>query len=187
MTPEALAALHALAFTDTPRPWSAQEFEALLHQPSTLIVHRPGGFALGRIAGPEAELLTLAVHPEARRGGLASELLRRFEAAAAGRGAEEVLLEVAVTNAPARALYARLGYRAGRAAGRLLRPRRRRRRWMRWCCASGSDQRPAEKPFDRIRAQAFTDLAHLARPAIGRAEARRGRAKPRADPLEVDP
>jgi [ribosomal protein S18]-alanine N-acetyltransferase len=122
MTPEALAALHALAFTDTPRPWSALEFEAPLQQPSTLIVDRPGGFALGRIAGPEAELLTLAVHPEARRGGLASELLRRFDAAAAGRGAEEVLLEVAVTNAPARALYGRLGYApAGRRAGYYVR------------------------------------------------------------------
>ena len=30
MTPEALAALHALAFTDTPRPWTAAEFDALL-------------------------------------------------------------------------------------------------------------------------------------------------------------
>ena len=30
MTPEALAALHARAFTDAPRPWSAAEFAALL-------------------------------------------------------------------------------------------------------------------------------------------------------------
>ena len=110
MTPEALAALHATAFTDTPRPWSAAEFAALLALPGTLVLDRPDGFALGRVAGPEAELLTLAVHPGARRRGLATRLVAAFEAEAARRGAEECLLEVAETNAPGRALYAGLGY-----------------------------------------------------------------------------
>ena len=110
MTPGALAALHARAFTDAPRPWSAAEFAALLAAASTLLVARGEGFALGRVAGPEAELLTLAVDPGARRRGLGRALVGAFEATAAARGAEEVLLEVAVTNAPARALYAGLGY-----------------------------------------------------------------------------
>jgi ribosomal-protein-alanine N-acetyltransferase len=123
MTPEALAALHRTAFTDTPRPWSAAEFAALLDQPGTLLATRPGGFALGRVAGPEAELLTLAVHPAARRRGLATRLVAAFEAEAAARGAEECLLEVAETNAAARALYARLGYLpAGRRRGYYRRP-----------------------------------------------------------------
>ena len=118
MTPEALAALHATAFTDTPRPWSAAEFATLLAQPGTLLATRPAGFALGRVAGPEAELLTLAVHPAARGRGLATVLVGDFEAQAAALGAEECLLEVAETNAPARALYARLGYAAaGRRPG----------------------------------------------------------------------
>jgi ribosomal-protein-alanine N-acetyltransferase len=110
MTPEGLAALHALAFTDAPRPWTAGEFAALLAAPTTLVVARAAGFALGRVAGPEAELLTLAVHPEARRRGLGRGLVAGFEAAAAARGAVEVLLEVAVTNAAGRALYDGLGY-----------------------------------------------------------------------------
>jgi [ribosomal protein S18]-alanine N-acetyltransferase len=115
MTPEALAALHALAFEDTPRPWSAGEFAGLLAEPSTILTTLPQGFALGRVAGPEAELLTLAVHPAARRRGVALALIEAFEAEAAARGAAEVLLEVAVTNAAARALYARRGYaQAGR-------------------------------------------------------------------------
>ena len=50
------------------------------------------------------------MHPEARRRGLGTALVRAIEAAAARRGAEECLLEVATTNAPARALYAALGY-----------------------------------------------------------------------------
>jgi ribosomal-protein-alanine N-acetyltransferase len=110
MTPEALAALHATAFADTPRPWTAAEFADLLGHPGTLLATRPCGFALGRVAGPEAELLTLAVHPDARRRGIATGLVAEFEAAAAARGAEECLLEVAVTNAAALALYVGLGY-----------------------------------------------------------------------------
>ena len=118
MTPEAFAALHALAFTDRPRPWSVAEFAALIRQPGTLLAVEPGGFALGRLAGPEAELLTLAVHPAARRRGLGTKLVLAYEVQARDAGAEESLLEVAVTNAAARALYARLGYlEAGRRRG----------------------------------------------------------------------
>lgn len=110
MTPEALAALHALAFDEAPRPWTAAEFAAFLAEPSTLLVTGDGGFALGRVAGPEAELLTLAVAPAVRRRGLGRGLVAAFEAGAAARGAREALLEVAVTNGPARTLYAAAGY-----------------------------------------------------------------------------
>jgi ribosomal-protein-alanine N-acetyltransferase len=109
-SPQALAALHALAFTDCPRPWTAAEFALLLAEPSTLLTARPAGFALGRVAGPEAELMTLAVHPGNRRRGHGTALVLAFEAAAAARGAEEAFLEVAASNVPARGLYARLGY-----------------------------------------------------------------------------
>jgi ribosomal-protein-alanine N-acetyltransferase len=123
MTPEALAALHATAFDTTPRPWTAAEFASLLGAPSTLLATLPGGFALGRVAGPEAELLTLAVAPDARRRGTGTALVIAFEAAAIARGAEEAFLEVAAGNAPARALYARLGYRErGRRRGYSARP-----------------------------------------------------------------
>ncbi len=110
MTPEALAALHALCFDATPRPWSAGEFTVLIAQPETLLLTAPHGFALGRVIATEAELLTMAVSPQARRRGVASGLLRAFEAAAVLRGAMEAFLEMAETNAPARALYAAAGY-----------------------------------------------------------------------------
>ena len=56
----------------------------------------------------------------------ATGLVADFEAAAAARGAEECLLEVAVTNAAARALYAGLGYApVGRRPGYYRRPARR--------------------------------------------------------------
>lgn len=110
MTPDRLAALHATAFTEAPRPWSAAEFAGLLADPAVLLATDPAGFALGRVAGPEAELLTLAVAPDARRRGLGAALLARLCRAAADAGAEEMLLEVAEPNVAARALYARAGF-----------------------------------------------------------------------------
>lgn len=110
MTPEALAALHARCFDAAPRPWSLRDFENLLDDPLTLLVTGDGGFALGRVIAPEAELLTLAVAPARRRQGLGRALVARLEAGAAARGATVMFLEVAATNAPARALYAGLGY-----------------------------------------------------------------------------
>lgn len=118
MSPDALAALHARCFTEAPRPWTAREFAELAAAEGTLLLCRPEGFALGRLAGPEAELLTLAVEPEARRRGIGTALVLAFEAAASARGADEIFLETAVENAPARGLYEALGYRpVGRRPG----------------------------------------------------------------------
>lgn len=110
MTPEALAALHARCFDRTPPPWAAQSFNGVLEHPATVAVFLPGGFAIGRTAADEAELLTLAVAPDARRRGLGRRLATAFERAARDRGAGAAFLEVAASNAPARALYAALGY-----------------------------------------------------------------------------
>lgn len=69
----------------------------------------PAGFVLGRASAGEAEVLTIAVGPAARRGGLGRALMRALMAEAARRGAVDLFLEVSETNAPARALYAGLG------------------------------------------------------------------------------
>ncbi|WP_093361320.1 GNAT family N-acetyltransferase [Tropicimonas isoalkanivorans] len=68
------------------------------------------GFALGRVIVDEAELLTLAVDPPARRHGLGRALLADFETSAASRGATSALLEVSAANAPAIALYTAAGF-----------------------------------------------------------------------------
>ncbi|PWE31201.1 ribosomal-protein-alanine acetyltransferase [Maritimibacter sp. 55A14] len=117
-----MARLHAAAFT-TPRPWSAPEFASLLAERSTVFCGGEAGFALGRVVAGEAELLTIAVARDLRRAGRGQTLLAEFEALAAAKGAAEIFLEVAEDNAPARALYARMGYRgAGRRAGYYRRP-----------------------------------------------------------------
>ena len=145
MAPEALAALHARAFAGgVPRPWSAAEFAALVGEAATLIAARDGGFALGRVAGPEAELLTLAVDPDARRRGIGSALVAAFEAAAARpRRAGGVARGGGDERRRPRALRpARLC--ASRPPARLLPPRRPARRWTRSCCASRWRRRAEE-------------------------------------------
>ncbi len=109
MTAGDLERLHRACFI-TPEPWSAAAFQAVLTTPGTVLLETPDGFLLGRQAGPEMELLTLAVHPDARRQGQARDLLERFESRARESGAEEIFLEVAETNAAALALYRDAGY-----------------------------------------------------------------------------
>ncbi len=117
MTPQALAATHAAAFT-TERPWTAEEFAALLTQPTTLLTGTADSFVLGRVILDEAEILTLATAPAARRQGLARTALTAFLTAAQARGATRAFLDVAEDNTPARALYAAAGFtQIGRRVG----------------------------------------------------------------------
>lgn len=109
-SPEHLAALHARCFS-APPPWSAAAFQGLLQSAGVFLCSGTWGFALGRVALDEAELLTLAVEPEARRAGHGRALLAAFEAKAVARGAGTAFLEVAAGNAAACALYRQAGYR----------------------------------------------------------------------------
>lgn len=112
---QALADLHAEAFD---APWSAQAFADLLGQVGVALEGENDGFILIRTVVDEAEILTLAVRPSARRQGLGARLVRAAARHAAASGATRMFLEVAEDNAPARALYGALGFDA---AGR--RPR----------------------------------------------------------------
>ncbi|HEY6918015.1 MAG TPA: GNAT family N-acetyltransferase [Tabrizicola sp.] len=123
MTPEALAALHARCFR-APPPWSAADFAGFLGDPlAFLLVEGDAGFLLGRAVAGEAELLTLAVAPEARRLGLGRKLVSRFLYQAQLRGAGRAFLEVKADNAAAVALYESAGFTpAGRRRGYYLDP-----------------------------------------------------------------
>jgi ribosomal-protein-alanine N-acetyltransferase len=67
---------------------------------------------LGRVAAGEAEILTLAVAPAARRQGIATALLDAARAQGKARGAAALFLEVSVANHPALELYRRFGFAA---------------------------------------------------------------------------
>jgi [ribosomal protein S18]-alanine N-acetyltransferase len=114
---ELLASLHARSF---PKPWSAAEIAKLMENQAVFaLVHGNGaeaqGFVMGWTAAGDAEVLTVAVVPEARRKGFGAALVTAAGVAALVRGAMSIHLEVAEDNAAARALYAKLGYEeAGR-------------------------------------------------------------------------
>lgn len=109
MNPDQLAALHAECFV-TPRPWTATEFAGLLSAPGCALLTAAGGFLLGRVAGGEAELLTLAVAPAARRAGQGRALVEGFLAHCIAQGVAAAFLEVASDNLPALGLYRRTGW-----------------------------------------------------------------------------
>lgn len=111
-----MAVLYARAFPHA-RAWSADEIAALCRPPG-FSVTRTTGFALGRAIAGEAELITVAVAPDARRQGTGRALLAGFEAEARARDAEIAFLEVAADNAAALALYRAAGWdETGRRSG----------------------------------------------------------------------
>lgn len=102
-----LAALHAACFD---QPWDAASLRNLLCAPGAFAFHHPDGFVLARVAGGEAEILTLAVAPKARGKGLGRALLCEAIAKAGEAGADAMFLEVGRDNPAALALYRGLGF-----------------------------------------------------------------------------
>lgn len=83
----------------------------------------PLGFVLSRVVADEAEILTLALHPDVRGRGLSSALLGQHLDALARRGVRKVHLEVEEGNRPALSLYGRHGFtRVGHRPGYYGRP-----------------------------------------------------------------
>lgn len=118
--PARLAEIHAEAFD---APWDATALAGLLDSPGVFAVAEDDGFILCRVAADEAEILTLAVRPSARRNGLGARLTAEAARRAASAGATRLFLEVAEDNAAARALYDRAGFRAaGRRPAYYARP-----------------------------------------------------------------
>lgn len=122
-----LAEIHATAFA---KPWSALEFEAFLTNPSIrldgLFLGRdpqPHGFVVTRCVVDEAEILSVALAPEARGRGYSRLLLVTHVNNLANAGIGQVHLEVEEGNRPALALYRRLGFaQVGQRVGYYARP-----------------------------------------------------------------
>jgi ribosomal-protein-alanine N-acetyltransferase len=105
---EVAAALHeASGFHES---WNAHAFADLLAMPGTtgmlaLAGDEPAGLVLWRVAADEAEILTICTLPDRRRDGIAQHLLDAAISAMAAAGAQRLLLEVAIDNRAAIALY----------------------------------------------------------------------------------
>src|SRR5690349_5642004 len=106
-----MAAIHAAAFP-AHDAWQQAVFSQHLALPGIFgLLHPSGGLILVRVVADEAEILTLAVIPEARRSGIATALLHESTMTASAMGAAAVFLEVSVANSAALAVYTRAGFR----------------------------------------------------------------------------
>lgn len=107
-----MAEIHAASFV---MPWGATDFARLIATPGTLAVMarlsgQPAAFVLGRAAGDEAEILTIATHPRFRRKGIARKLLGAISGELSLQGVVSLFLEVSRSNLAALTMYRSLGF-----------------------------------------------------------------------------
>ncbi|MDR2413018.1 MAG: GNAT family N-acetyltransferase [Rickettsiales bacterium] len=100
--------LHKLCFPN--KPWRAADFMGLKKSGCEIIAGE-NGFIVWRAAAGEAEIITIGVHPDARRTGIAAAMLAIAESEIKKSGASKIFLEVAADNMPARRLYEKHGFR----------------------------------------------------------------------------
>jgi len=97
-------------------PWSRSSYEELWPLDSIEVwIAKIGsemvGYYLVQKVGDEAELHTFAVKPEHRRCGIGQMLLDHMMGRARKKGTLFIYLQVRPSNAPARALYDKLGFK----------------------------------------------------------------------------
>ena len=120
---DGIASLESLAF---PVPWKRDYFEVEIGAPwrfnrVALCGGTLAGYVFCAFAGGEVHVNKIAVAPAFRRQGVASALMDEVFAFASRVDAEEMYLEVRVSNQRAQAFYAGLGFsEAGRRAGYYL-------------------------------------------------------------------
>ena len=110
----AMADLHAAAFP-APDAWSLNALSELMSLPTTraLGMSEEGqlqGMLIVQFVTGEAEILTMATAPIARRRGLAGQLLSELEQRLHPPGLTKWLLDVAADNVGAIAFYEKCGF-----------------------------------------------------------------------------
>ena len=109
-----VAELEQICFSD---PWSRRMLSEHLENEcaATLVAMGSDGTILGYagllVVLDEGYITNVAVRPDYRRQGVAGELLAVFRRFAEGNALAFLTLEVRESNAPARALYAKYGYK----------------------------------------------------------------------------
>lgn len=108
----AVAALEAICFSD---PWSERSVASELENPLSLwLIAEQDGAAVGYIGSQtvidESDMMNVAVSPDCRRQGIAQLLIETLCAELSKRGSNSLALEVRQSNAPAIALYEKLGF-----------------------------------------------------------------------------
>ena len=108
-----VAALEKLCFAD---PWSENSVASELNNDLALwLVAMNDDTVVGYIGSQtvagETDVMNIAVHPDWRRRGIAQSLIECLVVELKNRGSEALMLVVRASNAPAIALYEKLGFR----------------------------------------------------------------------------
>lgn len=107
-----IAQIEKLCFSD---PWSENSIACeLTGRLSYWLVAVDAGEVVGYIGSQsvcgESDMMNVAVHPEHRRKGIGEKLIVALSAGLKERGNTALTLEVRASNAPAIALYEKLGF-----------------------------------------------------------------------------
>jgi len=107
---KAMAAIHAESFE---RSWDALEMAAHSQNDMCYGLKTAGNlaaFIILRAAAGQAEILTIATHPDFRRSGWGQKILTQAARSLKDSGCDEIFLEVAEDNTAAIALYKNAGF-----------------------------------------------------------------------------
>lgn len=104
---DALSAIHRTCFD---AGWDAATMKTLFETPGTYACAHAQGFILCRVSAEQADLITFAVLPDARRQGIGAQLLAEALKMARELGAHAMFLEVAEGNVAAIKLYEKQGF-----------------------------------------------------------------------------
>ncbi len=104
-----IANLHKLCFPN--KPWSESDF-AELKKSGCEIIASENGFIVWRTVADETEIITIGVHPDARKTGIADAMLTIVESEIKKSAVGKIFLEVAEDNIAAKKLYEKHGYKS---------------------------------------------------------------------------
>ena len=107
-----IAELEKICFND---PWSEESIASELDNRLSLwLVAMDGDRVAGYVGSQsvlgETDMMNIAVHPDFRRRGIAEELVMKLVEELKVRGNHSLMLEVRVSNDPARKLYDKMGF-----------------------------------------------------------------------------
>ena len=108
-----IAEIEKLCFSD---PWSENAIASELDNPLSLWLvamdgERVAGYVGSQSVLGQSDMMNIAVHPDYRRRSIAEHLVTELIRKLGEKGNSSLMLEVRVSNEPARALYEKLGFR----------------------------------------------------------------------------